>query len=138
MIELRAAFLAEITGSDPNEPALLDALERYFTSTIPSGKFIAMLSVAEDRVIATSGLVIHRHPPSARNLEGISAHVMNMYTLPGWRGRGIASTLLLELLKAAREYGCARVSLHTLPASAPIYLRAGFVSADDEMTLELL
>src|SRR5208282_2484447 len=98
LVELRLAFLAEVGGADPKDAALQQALSQYFTETVPSGEFIAFLAVAGDRIIATSGLVYSRHPPSARNLEGVEGYIMNTYTVPAWRGRGIASTLLKELV----------------------------------------
>jgi GNAT superfamily N-acetyltransferase len=95
------------------------------------------LAVVGGRVVATSGLIIHRHPPSARNPEGREAFVLNMYTVPAWRGRGLASSLLQRVLAAARQAGCSRVILHAAPRAAPIYLRAGFLSVDTEMRLNL-
>jgi predicted GNAT family acetyltransferase len=50
---------------------------------------------------------------------------MNMYTVPAWRGRGIASSLLQHMLAA----NCRRVILHAAPRAVPIYLRAGFASS---------
>jgi GNAT superfamily N-acetyltransferase len=137
LIELRAAFLAEVAGSGPAEPALLPALSRYFSAAVPSGEFIAFLAVAGGRIIAASGLVFHRYPPSARNLQGLEAYVMNMYTLPAWRGKGIASALLWKLMEVARASNCSRVRLHALPKAQPIYARAGFASAEGEMQFDL-
>ena len=62
---------------------------------------------------------------------------MNMYTLPGWRGRGIATELLRRLVDHARAAGCCRVTLRTMPVAKGIYERAGFVATDEEMTLWL-
>jgi GNAT superfamily N-acetyltransferase len=137
LVEMRAAFLAETTGANAADPALLAALDRYFSRAIPSAEFVAFLGVAADRAIATSGMVYRRQPPSAKNLEGLEAYVLNMYVLPPWRGRGIASALLEKLIATARQANCRRVSLHTFPNAAPIYARAGFVSAPDLMQLEL-
>jgi GNAT superfamily N-acetyltransferase len=137
LIELRAAFLAEVSTTGPAAPAVLEALSRYFTAAIPSGDFIAFLAESGGRVIATSGLVYHRYPPSARNLAGLDAYVMNMYTLPAWRGRGIATNLLRELVAVARRSNCSRVRLHALPKALPIYSRLGFVPAESEMEFDL-
>jgi len=63
--------------------------------------------------------------------------MMNMYTLPAWRGRGIATALLRHLIQLARQTNCSRVSLHATPKAVPVYARLDFKSADAEMRLAL-
>jgi len=137
LVNLRMAFLADVAGADPKDPVLLNALSRYFSVAVPAGEFTAYLAIANDQIIATSGLVYHRNPPSARNPQGKQAYIMNMYTVPAWRGRGIASELLTRLLAIARQENCRWVSLHSYPRAKPIYLKAGFQPVEDEMRLEL-
>jgi GNAT superfamily N-acetyltransferase len=137
LVQLRVAFLAEVANADPADAALRDALTRYFSSTVSTGEFIAFLALADNQPIASSGMVFHHHPPAHINLTGISAHIMNMYTAPAWRGRGIAGVLLNELIQTARQSSCPRVTLHALPKAASLYQRAGFVLTNDEMKLEL-
>lgn len=137
LVALRATFLAEVASADPTDPALLSALRRYFAAAVPAGEFVAALAVHDGRVVASSGLVYHRHPPSPGNLAGCEAYVMNMYTLPAWRGRGLATALLARLVDVARAGGCCRVVLHALPLARAVYDRAGFVPADGEMRLDL-
>ncbi len=105
------------------------ALESYFAKTIEAGEFVAYLAELDGRIVATSGLVYHRHPPSPKNLQGCEAYVMNMYTRPEYRGRGIATTLLARLVERARPH-CCRVVLHALPEARSLYLKAGFVTLD--------
>jgi GNAT superfamily N-acetyltransferase len=137
LIELRTAFLAEFHGSDPNERALREALGRYFSSTIPNGQFVALLAVISDRAIATSGLVFQPTPPSAKDLQGIECYLMNMYTVPSWRGQGIASSLLKGLVGVARQANCRRIRLRANPQAVPMYGRAGFVPVSSEMEILL-
>jgi GNAT superfamily N-acetyltransferase len=137
LVALRAAFLAELTGCDPGDPALLNAMRRYFSTTVPAGEFIAHLAEVDGRGVATSGLIVRQNPPSAKNREGREAFVLNVFTLPAWRGRGIATAQLERTIAAARDARCGRVVLHAAQRAVPIYLRAGFVSVDTEMRLEL-
>lgn len=137
LVDLRAAFLAEPVGADPSYPPLLEALRLYFASALPTGEFMGYLAIAEGQVVATSGMVIHRHPPRPSNLTGYEAYVMNMYTLPAWRGRGIATALLGNLIALAGKKGCQRLSLHATSVGRPIYTKAGFVPAEGEMRVDL-
>jgi GNAT superfamily N-acetyltransferase len=65
------------------------------------------------------------------------AYIMNMYTLPRHRGRGIATELLARLVAHARQKDCARAFLHALANARSIYERAGFLPDDSEMRLDL-
>jgi GNAT superfamily N-acetyltransferase len=138
LVQIRAVFLAEVSEADPNDPALRDAIARYFSATIASEDFVTLLAVADDRVIATGGLVYHRHPPSQKNLSGREPYVLNMYTLPEFRGRGIATKILRELAKIVRAGGGRRIRLHTYPKAAAVYARLGFVPTGDEMKWDLV
>jgi GNAT superfamily N-acetyltransferase len=137
LVEFRAAFLAEVAEANPTDSALLDVLTRYFSSTVPSGEFIALVAFTDDRAIATGGLVYHRHPPSPKNLKGVEAYIMNMYTLPAYRGRGVASSLLKQLVAVAAQSNCRRIRLHAHPKAVPVYTRSNFASVNNEMKLDL-
>ncbi|MGD0769373.1 MAG: GNAT family N-acetyltransferase [Tepidisphaeraceae bacterium] len=137
LVNLRLAFLAEISGASESDPVLRKSLAEYFSRTIPSEEFIGFVAVADGAIVATSGLVFHRHPPSNRNPTGREAYVMNTYTDPAWRRRGIASRLLQLLIEYARQNNCGKISLHALPKGRSIYVNAGFVPIETEMRLEL-
>ena len=138
LIRLRLAFLAEV-GQAPDTVGQLDeALRSYFTTHLASGDFVSCLAESNGQVIATSGMVFHVHPPSVKNSNGRGAHIMNMYTLPAFRGEGIATTLLRQLLDLARQRQCTRVFLHALPLGKSIYVKAGFVPVEHEMQLNLV
>ncbi len=55
-------------------------------------------------------------------------YIANIYTLPDWRGRGIATTLTRAILDAARATGLPRVWLRASALGRPVYERLGFVS----------
>ena len=137
LAELRLAFLAEISGASESDPILRRSVVEYFSRTIPSEEFIGFLAVADGAIVATSGLVFHRHPPSNRNPTGREAYIMNMYTDPAWRRRGIASRLLQMLIDYARQNDCGKISMHALPMGRSIYVNAGFVPIETEMRLDL-
>lgn len=137
LVSLRLAFLAEVSGATESDPVLRESLAEYFSRTIPSEEFIGFLAVSDGAIIATSGLVFHRHPPSNRNPTGREAYIMNVYTDPAWRRRGIATRLLELLIDYARQNNCGKISMHALPQGRSIYVSAGFVPIETEMRLDL-
>jgi GNAT superfamily N-acetyltransferase len=137
LARLRLAFLAEISGADPSDPKLGDSIRGYFAANIGTNEFISFVAVIDEKIIATSGLTLSRHPPSNRNPTGREAYVMNMYTQPQYRNRGIATRLLQMLVDFARQNGCGKISLHVMPQGRSIYAKAGFAPIETEMRLNL-
>jgi len=59
---------------------------------------------------------------------------MNMYTLPQWRGKGIATALLQELIEYVKTTTEAkRIWLRTTRDGQSVYEKSGFVFTTDEM-----
>jgi GNAT superfamily N-acetyltransferase len=135
---LRLAFLAEISGANASDPALHAAIAEYFSHSIPANNFTAFLAIADTKIIASSGMTYHHHPPSNKNPTGREAYIMNMYTLPAYRGRGIATRLLQMVVDEARQNNCGKISLHVIPGARSIYAAAGFEPIATEMRLTLV
>jgi len=136
LVRMRADFLAEVSSADAHAPALLEALTSYFTSAVPAGEFVALLAEAEGRVVAVAGMVLQRIAPSAKNLSGREGYIMNVYTLPPWRGTGIAADLLRKLVELARQSKCRRVRLHAVEKAVGLYAREGFQTVGNEMEID--
>jgi GNAT superfamily N-acetyltransferase len=136
LVAMRAAFLAEFQNADPADPVLLAALTKYFTTVASTSEFAAYLAEADRRVVAAGAMLLQHHPPSLHNMVGRQAYIFNMYTLPAWRNRGLASTILRKLIDHAKAAGCPKASLHTAPLARPMYARAGFVADDSMMRLD--
>lgn len=135
LAEMRLAFLAEVNQSVP-PPTLPTAMRRYFHDHLGDGDFIARLAEHDGRIVATSGLLYCHCPPSYSNPAGTEGYILNMYTVPAWRGRSIGACLLEDLIERARAQGCGRVSLHAEPGARPLYERAGFTASETEMLFD--
>jgi GNAT superfamily N-acetyltransferase len=87
-------------------------------------------------VVASGGLVIHTVPPTVHDLSGQEGYIMNMYTLPPWRGRGLATAILRVILDYLRARGVGMATLRASTAGRPIYERERF-QPTNEMRLQL-
>jgi len=102
------------------------AVRTYFAEAIPSGKYCGVMAEAGGKVIACGGITFMQRPPYQRHLEGSEAYLMNMFTLPEWRGKGAGTAIVAELLKLAKEAGVKRVWLDAEEKARPLYAKAGF------------
>ena len=57
--------------------------------------------------------------------------VVNVYTEPAWRHRGIARALMATLMQWATTQGFDRVVLHASDAGRPLYVSLGFVPTNE-------
>ena len=137
LVQLRLDLLREVGNlkSDDDVPALAKATQRYLTEKIPKGEFVAWVAEVDDRIVGTSGLVLFERPPVADNLSGLEAYIMNIYTIPKWRGKGVATTLLREIISFVKGTAARRIWLHTTEDGKRIYEKVGFVSTTSEMKL---
>src|SRR5205085_7694692 len=101
-----------LADGETDRDALARSIRAYFEKQIPSGEFIAWISEARGEVVATSGLVFWHRPPTSPGSSGVEAYIMNMYTVPEWRGRGLASRLFEEVIEYVRSNAEGRVTMH--------------------------
>ncbi len=127
-LPLRMAMLREV-GMLPDEPhysELLLSNRRYFQEKIPCEAYLLWVAEVESQIVATSGLLLFERPPTGENPTGLDGYVMNMYTLPQWRGQGIATRLLAMIIEYMRSRRAGRLWLHATPAGKRIYEGFGF------------
>jgi GNAT superfamily N-acetyltransferase len=116
--------------------SLVDFGERtrnYFTLHIPDESFISWVAIDDCEIVATSGMCVYHVPPTYSNPSGNVAYLVNMYTVPEYRGQGIATTLLEHLMEEARNRGCTRITLNASKDGRPIYEEYGFTDVAGDM-----
>ncbi len=137
LLQLRLKLFYE-TGDVRNDELSSDLLERnrsYVSTNLPTNHFISWIAEAEGRMIGISGLVFFEKPPTRANSSGMEAYVMNMYTLPEWRGTGVATALLQDLIAFVRSTPARRIWLHTTEVGRSVYEQCGFTDTSQEMEL---
>ena len=130
LVDLRVRFLNELLNHPENNEtrAVRKSLLEYFTEAIPSGDFVAWVAEYGGKIVATSGMVVWQKPALYGGVEsGKLGYLLNFYTIPEARGKGIATRLLNELIGEAKSMGLRYVHLHASKDGEPIYRKAGFV-----------
>jgi GNAT superfamily N-acetyltransferase len=137
LLRLRLLLFQETGEASRQAPgeAVREATRAYLTTSLDQETFLAWVAVSGPYIVATSGIVLFERPPAPDNLSGKEAYILNMYTLPEWRGQGLATALLQEITSFAKSTSIRRLWLHATASGRPIYEKAGFVTTLAEMEL---
>jgi GNAT superfamily N-acetyltransferase len=128
MTKYRIDYLTELQGerTESYKKALQKELSSFFESTMGKGTFFALLAEYEGSVLAYGAMVIKLIPGDFNQASYIEGDILNMYTLPFARRKGISSLILTKLLQEARRMGISKVALHTSKDGEPLYRKFGF------------
>jgi len=139
LVQFRVAMQREVGKTPLSDPMaeFTRATREYMLTALPEGTFIAWVADADDgAIVGTSGLIFFKRPPTARDSASSDAYIINMYTVPEWRKRGIAGALVEQIITFVRtETSTKRIFLRAETEARPVYERAGFVAATDVMDL---
>lgn len=96
---------------------------------------IAYLVFDGETFAGSGGVSFFQVMPTYHNTSGKKAYIMNMYTVPKYRRRGIAYQTLDKLVKEAKDKGIFAISLEATDMGRPLYEKYGFVKMEHEMEL---
>jgi ribosomal protein S18 acetylase RimI-like enzyme len=135
VIKLRIGLLREVRAIKrlEDEEATITATREYVEEAFRNDTFISYVAKVNEEVVGGSGLVFFKRPPYPGNLNGLEAYILNIYTSPLHRGKGIAKHLLQQCMNECEQQGMKRIWLHTTEEGKPIYAKAGFKKKESEM-----
>ena len=139
LAKFRVKFLQEVEkpSLDESSAVLETSVVQHFTEKMRNDEFSSWVAISDDEIIATSGVSYIEVPPCFANISGKEAYVMNMYTKPNFRKKGIGTQLLDIILDEVKKKGIKKIRLHTTEIGKPIYLKKGFKDSNSEMELYL-
>jgi GNAT superfamily N-acetyltransferase len=115
MVEVARPWLAR---------AMADGSYRHWLALDPSG-----------RIAGGGGVLLSPWPPNPQDPCRQRAVILNVYTEPEFRKRGIARRVMLMIVKWLREQGLRAANLHASEEGRPLYEKLGF-RATNEMRLK--
>jgi GNAT superfamily N-acetyltransferase len=134
----RRRMFEEMGYTDVQQLAALDrSSEQFFGQALAAGTYRAWFAEANGVVIAGGGVLILPFHPGPRDPRPERPWIVNVFTEPEWRGKGLARVLMAEMVQWCRTQGFSVVSLHASDAGRPIYAGMGFLPTN-EMRLRLV
>jgi GNAT superfamily N-acetyltransferase len=139
----RAAMFVAMGSATPDiVDQLVAEAEVYLRSAIPREEYLGWLAcpaAAPEQAVAGAGVQIRRVLPFPRRLpdgrtriaEGRQAIILNVYTEPPYRRRGLARQLMTEVLHWARSVQLESLVLHASPDGQSLYEKLGFAMSNE-------
>lgn len=133
----RRRMCEDMNYTDDRALTIMTALNAdYLKKAIAEGSFRSWLACDEGRVVAGGGVVISPWPSHAYDLDCRRVMILNVYTEPEYRRRGIARQIMETIIAWCKQEGFARVTLHASEHGRHLYESLGFRDSN-EMRLNL-
>jgi GNAT superfamily N-acetyltransferase len=128
IVKYRVEFLEEFWG--PQEQNSKDDFKKHFKNYLVKGysenSFIFYLAYNGTTHAGIGGVIFREQPGNFKNPTGRVGYVLNMYTPPQFRRKGIGETILNKLVADTKELGIILMELHATKDGVPLYERNGF------------
>jgi GNAT superfamily N-acetyltransferase len=127
IVEHRRAIFAESGHGDSALSAMATAFRPWLEQRMRRDEYLGWLAVADDRVVAGAGLWLIDWPPGMLDPTLPRADILNVYTIPEYRRRGMARALVAAAVEWCRTNRAVRVvRLNSTPAGRTLYESLGF------------
>ena len=105
---------------------------------IDNRNYIGLLTTSVDEpetIVAGAGVQLQPILPRPLDVstigEGRQGTIVNVFTEPQWRRRGIASRLVKEIIAWSKNEGLDRLLLHASDDGRSVYERLGFIAGNE-------
>ena len=128
LVDYRIEFLKDFGDSSfEKEEALRKNLKRLYESYLSNQQYVSFLAYENENLAGIGGMLLREQPGNFKNPEGRTGYIMNMYTVPQYRRRGICSEILRRLLEYGEKSGIHTFELHATKDGQPVYIKHGFM-----------
>ncbi|HHY82741.1 MAG TPA: GNAT family N-acetyltransferase [Clostridiales bacterium] len=131
MINMRLAYLSEDYDglTEEQTSAIKSQLSDYFKKHL-NQDLIVFVCEDGNAIVSTVFLLIVERPANPGYITGLTGTILNVYTLPQYRKRGLAGSLMKMAIEEAKCRNLSYLDLKATQAGYSLYRKLGF--APDE------
>jgi GNAT superfamily N-acetyltransferase len=111
------------------------AFEPWVRERLADGRYVGLFFEEGTTLLAACGIFFGDFPPHFLDPNPIRAYLLNFYTAPAARGRGLATQLLQHAVDECHQANVRVITLHASKFGKPIYEKFGFTQ-NNEMILK--
>ena len=127
LVRLRIAYMIDDFGSisEYERRCMEEQLPDYFDRRLGK-ELIAFVARAEERLVAAAYLLIIEKPANPFLPNGLDGEVLSVYTENEYRGKGICTQLMRNMIEYAKENRLCRIDLMATEEGYQVYKKVGF------------
>ena len=135
LVRLRIAYMIDDFGgvSNHERECMEKQLPDYFNRKL-GNELIAFIAKDDNQIVSVAYLHIIEMPANSILLNGLYGEVLNVYTEPEYRGKGLCTQLIKNLIEYGKKRGLGRVDLSATKEGYPIYKKVGFFDKEHRYT----
>ncbi len=135
LIRMRLAYMVDDFGSvsEHEKECMEKQLPDYFERKLGT-ELVAFVAKDGGRIVSVAYLLIIEMPANSILLNGLYGEVLSVYTEPDYRGKGLCTKLIQNLVDYGREKGLGRIDLSATKDGYPIYKKIGFQDKEHRYT----
>ena len=135
LVRLRIAYMIDDFGglSNHERECMEKQLPDYFNRKL-GNELVVFIAKDDNRIVSVAYLHIIEMPANSILLNGLYGEVLNVYTEPEYRGKGLCTQLIKNLIEYGKKRGLGRVDLSATKEGYPIYKKVGFVDKEHRYT----
>ena len=141
LIRLRLAFIEDDHGPvTPHDKVCIEQQLLSFLNRKLGTELIVFVARDAGNIVSVAYLNLFEMPANCRLLNGLFGEVFSVYTLPQYRGQGLCTALMQQLVEDAKSRGLSCIDLRATKDGYPIYKKLGFAETAHsytDMRLEL-
>lgn len=128
IVENRILFALELSGPKPESSIeeLRKNLQAYFLKATADNTCISFIAKEGNQVAGIGSMHVREMPGNFKNPTGKWGYIMNMYTLPNYRRKGVCKGILKCLVEEGKKLGITGFELHATVAGEMVYKNNGF------------
>jgi len=127
-----AMFLAMGRVPEGEVDALVQASRPWFQGLMDRNEYVGWYALHGERIVACGGIHLRDDPPRVSSYRiGRWGHIINIFTEPEYRRRGLARMMMEIILDWAEAEKLDRVTLTAAPAARGLYESLGFTATAD-------
>ena len=123
LVKARHSYL--LTDFESVPESVTEGLPGYFKEHL-NRELFAYVCTENGELVGSAFLLVTEKPPSPAFPSGKVGSVLNVYTAPGYRRRGVAKTLMGMLISDAEEMRLDHIELKATDDGYPLYKSLGF------------
>ena len=136
LVSMRMTFL-DIEENSPEYELIKENCYTYFRDAFTKDTCDVILAEEKGMCIGTGIVFYYDSVPSAFNVMGKNAYITSMYVEPEYRGNGIGTDIVKEIIKLVKKRNYAVIMLNASDMGKSMYVKMGFREIHNSMLLNI-